>query len=172
MEPVLTIRKAAPDDSALILFFIRSLAAYEKMLSEVTATEDDIRRSLFEEKGAEVLIGEFEGEPVGFALFFENYSTFLGKKGIHLEDLFVLPKMRGKGFGKALLRAVAGETVKRNGGRLEWACLDWNAPSIAFYRSMGATPLSDWTTFRLTGESLQAVSQLNNTHLRRNEHGK
>ncbi len=157
------IRKATEEDSALILFFIRSLAEYEKMLSEVTASKEDIRRSLFEEKGAEVLIAQWQDKPVGFALFFENYSTFLGKKGIHLEDLFVLPDMRGKGFGKALLQAVAKETVSRGGGRLEWACLNWNAPSIAFYRSMGATPLSDWTTFRLTGESLEAVSKLNHT---------
>ena len=155
------IRKATEEDSALILFFIRSLAEYEKMLSEVTASKEDIRRSLFEEKGAEVLIAQWQDKPVGFALFFENYSTFLGKKGIHLEDLFVLPDMRGKGFGKALLQAVAKETVSRGGGRLEWACLNWNAPSIAFYRSMGATPLSDWTTFRLTGESLEADSKPN-----------
>ena len=157
------IRAAQRKDVPLILSFIKGLAEYEKMLSEVTASKEDIRRSLFEEKGAEVLIAQWQDKPVGFALFFENYSTFLGKKGIHLEDLFVLPDMRGKGFGKALLQAVAKETVSRGGGRLEWACLNWNAPSIAFYRSMGATPLSDWTTFRLTGESLEAVSKLNHT---------
>lgn len=155
----MTFRFATEADCALILGFIRGLADYEKMSDQVVATEALLREWIFEKKKAEVLF-VCEGErEVGFALFFHNFSTFLGRAGIYLEDLFVLPEARGKGYGKALLRRLAQIAVERGCGRLEWACLDWNRPSIDFYLSLGAVPLEDWTTYRLTGDTLREMAE-------------
>lgn len=148
---------AQPKDTALILHFIKELAVYEKMEDQVVATEELLTEWLFEKQKAEVVIGEAEGKPVGFALFFHNFSTFLGRSGIYLEDLFVEPSERGKGYGKALLTHLAQLAVERGCGRLEWSCLDWNQPSIDFYLSMGAERMDDWTTYRLTGEKLDKM---------------
>lgn len=146
---------AGEEDIPVILDLIRGLAVYEEMEDQVIATEDLLREWLFEKKKAEVLLARAEGEVVGFALFFHNFSTFLGRAGIYLEDLFVRPQARGKGYGKALLQRLAAIAVERECGRLEWACLDWNRPSISFYLSLGAEPMSDWTTYRLTGATLR-----------------
>ena len=148
------IRPAKETDVTLILQFIKGLGEYEKLSHEVVATEEKLHKTLFQQKMAEVIIGEFNGEPVGFALFFHNYSTFLGQAGIYLEDLFIIPEMRGKGFGKKMLSHLAKLAVERDCGRLEWACLDWNEPSICFYKGLGAKALEDWTVFRLTGNTL------------------
>lgn len=153
----ITFRMAEPEDTALILRFIKGLAVYEKMEDQVVATEELLTEWLFEKQKAEVVIGEAEGKPVGFALFFHNFSTFLGRAGIYLEDLFVEPSERGKGYGKALLTHLAQLAVERGCGRLEWSCLDWNQPSIDFYLSMGAERMDDWTTYRLTGEKLDKM---------------
>src|SRR5688572_21445992 len=154
----IAIRFAGPDDSATILAFIRALAEYERLLHEVTADEEAIRASLFgARRGAEVLIAERGGAPVGFALFFQSYSTFLAKPGLYLEDLFVLPAARGKGVGKALMAALARIAVQRDYGRFEWSVLDWNEPALAFYTSLGSRPQSEWTVQRLTGASLHAL---------------
>jgi len=148
------IRPAEENDVKLILQFIQGLGAYEKLSHEVVATEEKLYKTLFQQKMAEVIIGEYKNEAVGFALFFHNYSTFLGQAGIYLEDLFIIPEMRGKGFGKSLLKHLAKLAVERDCGRLEWACLDWNEPSICFYKGLGAKALEDWTVFRVTGETL------------------
>ena len=155
---MVTFRFAQPEDAALILRFIRGLAEYEKMTDEVVATEELLREWIFEKGKAEVLFAVADGTEVGFALFFHNFSTFLGRAGIYLENLFVLPEHRGHGYGKALLKRLAAITVERGCGRLEWSCLDWNAPSIAFYKSMGAVPMDEWTVYRLTGETLQRAA--------------
>lgn len=155
---MVAFRFAQPEDAALILRFIRGLAEYEKMTDEVVATEELLREWIFEKGKAEVLFAVADGTEVGFALFFHNFSTFLGRAGIYLEDLFVLPEHRGHGYGKALLKRLAAITVERGCGRLEWSCLDWNAPSIAFYKSMGAVPMDEWTVYRLTGETLQRAA--------------
>lgn len=152
-------RQAGPADTGLILSFIKDLAAYEKMADEVIATEDLLREWIFEKGKAEVIFA-LEGEQeVGFALFFHNFSTFLGRSGLYLEDLFVKTEYRGKGYGKALLRQLARIALERGCGRLEWWCLDWNQPSIDFYRSLGAEPMSDWTTYRLTGDTLRKMAE-------------
>ena len=137
----LTIRYAQESDIPKILYFIKELAIYENMLDDVVATEDLLREWIFEKQKAEVLLAEEDGIPVGFVLFFHNFSTFLGRAGIYLEDLFVMPEHRGKGYGKALLRRLAQITMERGCGRLEWACLNWNKPSIDFYLSLDATPM-------------------------------
>jgi GNAT superfamily N-acetyltransferase len=152
------IRSANEVDVKLILRFIKGLGEYEKLSHVVVATEEKLHKSLFQQKMAEVIIGEYKGEPVGFALFFHNYSTFLGQAGIYLEDLFIIPEMRGKGFGKRMLKHLAKLVVERDCGRLEWACLDWNEPSICFYKGLGAEALNDWTVYRLTGETLQKMA--------------
>jgi len=152
-----SIRFAVPEDLPAILGFIRGLAAYEKLEDQVVATEALLREWIFEKKKAEVLLAEADGKAVGFALFFHNFSTFLGRAGIYLEDLYVPPEQRGKGYGKALLRRLAQITVERGCGRLEWSCLDWNRPSIDFYLSLGAQPMADWTVYRMTGETLAAL---------------
>lgn len=155
----LTIRPARRDDVPLLLTFIRDLAEYERLSHEVTATERDLAETLFGPRpGAEVLLGFTANQPAAFALFFPNYSTFLGKPGIYLEDLFVRPAWRGKGFGRAMLSAVASIAVERGCGRLEWSCLDWNEPSIGFYKSLGARAMEDWTVYRLTGETLRSFA--------------
>ncbi len=156
----MTFRFAEEKDCALILDFIRGLAEYERMSGQVVATEELLREWIFEKKKAEVLfVCEEEGKEVGFALFFHNFSTFLGRAGIYLEDLFVLPEYRGRGYGKGLLRKLARITAERGCGRLEWACLDWNRPSIDFYLSLGAVPMEDWTTYRLTGDTLGELAK-------------
>ena len=157
----LTIRYAQESDIPKILYFIRELAIYEDMLDDVVATEDLLREWIFEKQTAEVLLAEEDGIPVGFALFFHNFSTFLGRAGIYLEDLFVMPEHRGKGYGKALLRRLAQITMERGCGRLEWACLDWNRPSIDFYLSLDATPMDQWTVYRLTGNTLRRMAEGN-----------
>jgi GNAT superfamily N-acetyltransferase len=149
------IRIATADDVPVILELIRGLAAYEKLAHEVVATEDDLRRTLFGPRAvAEVLIAELDGAPAGFALFFHNYSTFLARPGIYLEDLFVRPEVRGKGLGRALMIALAKLAVERGCGRFEWAVLDWNADAIRFYRSLGAVGLEAWTVQRVAGDAL------------------
>lgn len=153
------IRPATEGDAPLILSFIKKLAVYERLADKVTATEDILRETLFgKRRYAEVVIGYHLDEPVGFALFFHNYSTFLGKPGIYLEDLFVDEEHRGKGFGKALLVYLARLTKERNCGRLEWAVLDWNEPSINFYKALGAAPMNEWMVFRLTGDALDNLA--------------
>ncbi len=154
----MTIRFAVESDCAKILEFIQALAEYEKMSDEVVATEDMLREWIFEKKKAEVLLVSEERVEVGFALFFHSFSTFLGRAGIYLEDLFVLPEYRGRGYGKALLKRLAEITEERGCGRLEWACLDWNKPSIDFYMSLGAKPMDIWTTYRLTGDTLKKMA--------------
>ena len=156
MEEV-TFRKAVREDVPLILEFIKGLAEYEKMSDEVVATVEILDEWLFDKEKAEVIFAIAEGEEVGFALFFHNFSTFLGRAGIYLEDLFVKPKYRGNGYGKAILKRLAQIAVERGCGRLEWSCLDWNQPSIDFYLSLGATPMSGWTGYRLTGETLANI---------------
>ncbi|MBA7575556.1 hypothetical protein ES708_17386 [subsurface metagenome] len=154
-----TIRHAEENDASLILWFIKGLAEYEKLSHEVVATEENLREYLFGPRPmAEVVIGEYRSEPVGFALFFYNFSTFLGKPGIYLEDLYVIPEKRGMGFGKSLLSYLAKLAVERNCGRLEWAVLDWNEPSIKFYESIGARPMNEWIINRLAGEELSELA--------------
>lgn len=155
----MTFRFAAEADCSLILSFIRQLAAYEKMSDQVVATEELLREWIFEKRKAEVLFVCEENHEIGFALFFYNFSTFLGRAGIYLEDLFVLPEYRNKGYGKALLKRLAKITVERGCGRLEWSCLNWNKPSIDFYQSLGAVPMDNWTTYRLTGETLKEMAK-------------
>jgi GNAT superfamily N-acetyltransferase len=155
----LRIAPAAESDVGLIFSFIRKLAEYEKLSHLVVATEENIREHVFGANPvAEVLLAYWNEEPAGFALYFRNFSTFLGQPGIYLEDLFVEPAQRGKGIGKALLRGLAEIALERGYGRLDWAVLDWNAPSIEFYRSLGAVSLDDWTGYRLTGEALDHLA--------------
>lgn len=152
------IRPSLPSDIPVILSLIRGLAEYEQMLDDVVATEELLRTWLFKEKRAEVVLGEAGGEVVGFALFFTNFSTFLGRPGIYLEDLFVVPEARGNGCGKRILAHLAKLVVERGYGRLEWSCLDWNKPSIDFYLSLGATRMDEWTVYRLTGDALKKMA--------------
>jgi GNAT superfamily N-acetyltransferase len=156
---LLSIRPASEADVALILRFIQKLAEYEKLSHEVVATEGLLREHLFgAEPGAEVILAYWGAEPVGFAVFFHNFSTFLARPGIYLEDLFVEPEQRGKGIGKALLARLAGIAVERGCGRMEWAVLNWNDPSINFYRGLGAEPKDEWTVYRLSGDALQRLA--------------
>jgi GNAT superfamily N-acetyltransferase len=159
MNQSVKFRYATANDITLILHFIKELAKYEKMLDQVVATEELLNKWLFEEKKAEVIFSLDQGKEIGFALFFHNFSTFLGKAGIYLEDLFVLSEFRGRGFGKAIIKRLAQIAVERGCGRLEWACLDWNTPSIDFYRSLGATPMNEWTVYRMDGTTLQTFAE-------------
>ena len=152
-------RGACPEDTALILRFIRELAAYEQLEDQVVADEETLRRWIFEKKGAQVVFALADDTEVGFALYFHNFSTFLGRSGIYLEDLFVRPEHRGRGCGKALLCRLAAIAKEEGCGRLEWWCLDWNRPSIDFYKSMGAVPMEDWTVYRVTGETLDKLAE-------------
>ena len=155
----LGFRNAQRNDVGLILQFIRELADYEKMLSEVVADEATLEEWIFDKQKAEVIFA-LEGEKeVGFALYFHNFSTFHGRAGIYLEDLYVKPEYRGKGYGKAILKKLASIAVERGCGRLEWWCLDWNKPSIDFYRSLGAEPMDDWTVYRIAGETLTNLAE-------------
>ena len=149
MTETFTIRQAVRADAATIFQFIQRIAAYEKMSGELEGDAAAVERTLFDEGQAECVLAEENGEPVGFALYFFNYSTFKTKHGLYLEDLFVNPEKRGKGYGKALLLYLAGLAYERGCGRMEWCCLNWNQPSIDLYKSLGATPMSEWTTYRL-----------------------
>ena len=157
---MINIRPAAPADAALILSFIRELAEYERLLPEVVATEARVRETLFGARPqAEVLIAEVDGEPAGFALFLHNYSTFLARHGLFLEDLYVRPAFRRRGIGRRLLTRLAVVAVERGCGRVEWNVLDWNESAQRFYAGLGARPMTDWTTYRLTGEPLAALAR-------------
>ena len=153
----ISFRPAVPEDCPLILSFIKALADYEKMSDQVVATEELLWEWIFEKGKAEVIFPVVDGEEVGFALFFHNFSTFLGRAGIYLEDLFIKPEHRGKGYGKATLQQLGRIALERRCGRLEWACLDWNRPSIDFYLSLDAKPMEEWTVYRLTGDSLKGL---------------
>ena len=155
MNAPFNIRPARPEEAGLVLEFIKKLAVYEKCADEVVADEATLRHSLFEERSAEVVFAEEDCEVVGFALFFHNFSTFVGRKGLYLEDLFILPEKRGRGYGKALLKYLANLAVERNCGRMEWICLDWNQPAIKVYRSIGAIPMDEWTVQRLDETALK-----------------
>ncbi len=161
MKNEFCIRFADEGDIAVILHFIHELAEYEHLRDQVVATEELLREWIFEKKKAEVLLAMENGSPVGFALFFHNFSTFLGRAGIYLEDLFVKPECRGRGYGKELLRRLAAIAVERGCGRLEWACLDWNRPSIDFYLSLGAEAMDAWTVYRIAGERLKSFASEN-----------
>lgn len=158
MEKI-SFRFATEDDCGLILKFIKALAEYEKMLDQVISTEELLREWIFTKSKAEVIFLCEDGVEVGFALFFHNFSTFLGRAGLYLEDLFVLPDKRGKGYGKAILKKLAQIAVERGCGRLEWWCLDWNKPSIDFYLSLGAEPMDEWTVYRMTGDVLKDFAE-------------
>ena len=152
-------RFAERKDAALILEFIKGLAEYEKLSDEVVATPETLEEWIFDRQKAEVIFALHDGVEVGFALFFHNFSTFLGRAGLYLEDLFVKPAYRGRGYGKGLLSLLARIAVKRGCGRLEWVCLDWNKPSIDFYKSLGAMPMEDWTIYRIAGDTLTALAK-------------
>ena len=154
-----TIRPARADETGVVLDLIRQLAAYEKCSDEVVADENTLHHSLFVEHSAEVLLGEEDGAVVGFALFFHNFSTFVGRKGLYLEDLFIIPEKRGRGYGKAFLRHLARLAEERGCGRMEWVCLDWNAPALRLYRSIGAAPLDDWTIQRLDEKAIRRFAE-------------
>ena len=155
----LDLRYAERKDTGLILKFIKDLAKYEKMENEVIATEALLKEWIFDKQKAEVIFALKDGKEVGFALFFHNFSTFLGRAGIYLEDLYVMPKHRGFGYGRAILRKLAQIAVERGCSRLEWWCLDWNKPSIDFYLSLGAEPMSDWTAYRIAGDTLNKLAE-------------
>lgn len=152
------ISSASPDDTPVILSLIRELAEFERLLHQVTATEEELRDHLFVRRSAEVVLARKDGDVAGFALFFHNFSTFLGKPGLYLEDLYVRPKYRGVGCGAALLRHLARLAVERDCGRFEWSVLDWNQRAIEFYKSLGAEPLDEWTMYRVTGEALKRLA--------------
>ena len=155
----LNFRYAERKDTPLILQFIKDLADYEKMLDEVVADEATLEEWIFDKQKAEVIFAMENSKEIGFALFFHNFSTFLGRAGIYLEDLYVQPEYRGKGYGKAILKKLASIAVERKCGRLEWWCLDWNKPSIDFYLSLGAEPMSDWTVYRIAGDTLLELAK-------------
>lgn len=159
MNNQFNIRPAKPGEAGLVLEFIKKLADYEKCADEVVADEVVLNNSLFVERSAEVVFAEENGEVVGFALFFHNFSTFVGRKGLYLEDLFVLPEKRGRGYGKALLNYLANIAVERNCGRMEWICLDWNKPALTIYRSIGAVPMDEWTVQRLDESALHKFAK-------------
>ena len=153
------IRPAKPDEAGLVLAFIKKLAEYEKCSDEVVTDEATIYQSLFVERSAEVVFAEEDGTVIGFALFFHNFSTFVGRKGLYLEDLFIIPEKRGRGYGKTLLKYLANIAVERNCGRMEWICLDWNKPALNVYRSIGAIPMDEWTVQRLTEPVLKQFAE-------------
>ncbi len=158
-HPMLSIRAATADDAALVAQFIRELAEYERLPDAAVATAEDLRAQLFgAQPAAEVLLAEADGEPAGFALFFHNFSTFLGKRGLYLEDLFVRPQFRGLGVGRHLMASLARIAMQRDCGRFEWSVLDWNAPAIGFYRTLGAAGMDEWTVQRLEGDALRSLA--------------
>ncbi len=155
----LRIESATANDTPVIMSFIRQLAEYERLSHAFVADEETLRESLFgKDRGAEVILGFYEDSPVAFAVFFHNFSTFLGRPGMYLEDLFVIPEMRGRGFGREMLVHIAHLAHSRQCGRLEWSVLDWNEPAIRFYKSFGAVPMDEWTVFRVTGEALEKLA--------------
>ncbi len=154
-----SIRLAKEKDVDILLHFIKELAEYEKLLHSVTVTEELLKKNLFDKRIAEALIAEYRSEPVGFALFFHNFSTFLGKPGIYLEDIFIRPQFRNMGFGKEIFRFLSQLAVERDCGRMEWSVLDWNTSSIEFYKKLGASMLNEWKIFRLSGEALRKVAK-------------
>ena len=158
MDGTLSIRMAERADVPLVLEYILELARYEQLEDQVVADAETLERELFDRGGAEVLLAEVAGEPVGFALFFHNFSTFLGRRGVYLEDLYVRPAWRGRGYGRALLARLARIAVERGCGRLEWWCLDWNESSIGFYRSLGAEAMDEWTVYRIAGDTLNELA--------------
>jgi GNAT superfamily N-acetyltransferase len=158
MNSKIVVRPAEEKDVPLVFELVQGLAEYERLLDQLAATAEALRRFIFEEKRAEVLIAEYGGHAAGYALFFSTFSTFTGKPGIYIEDLFVKPEFRKKGLGKLLFASVARIALQRDCGRLEWACLDWNTPSIAFYLAQGAQPLFEWTTYRITGDRLKSLA--------------
>lgn len=159
MNTTVAFRDAERKDVPLILQFIKEIAAYEKMSDQVIADETTLETWIFDKEKAEVFFVLEEGKEVGFALYFHNFSTFVGRGGIYLEDVYILPEYRGKGYGKAILKKLAATAVERGCGRMEWVCLDWNQPSIDFYLSLGAQPMSDWTLYRLTGDALAQLAE-------------
>lgn len=159
MKEALSFRFAQREDVSLILKFIKALARYEQMENQVIATPELLEHWIFDQKKAEVIFAVAEGQEVGFALFFHNFSTFLGRAGIYLEDLYVMPEFRGRGYGKAILKKLAAIAVERGCGRLEWWCLDWNQPSIDFYLSLGAKPMNDWTVYRIDKDTLTKLAE-------------
>lgn len=159
MDPEINFRYAGRSDVPLILRFVKELAEYEKLQDEVVADEKTLEDWLFDRQKAEVIFALEDGKEVGYALFFHNFSTFLGRAGIYLEDLYIQPEYRGRGHGKGLLKKLASIAVERGCGRLEWSCLDWNRPSIDFYLSLGAQPMSDWTVYRLAGSTLTELAE-------------
>lgn len=159
MDSEINFRYAGRNDVPLILRFVKELAEYEKLQDEVVADEKTLEEWLFDRQKAEVIFALEDGKEVGYALFFHNFSTFLGRAGIYLEDLYIQPEYRGKGHGKGLLKKLASIAVERGCGRLEWSCLDWNRPSIDFYLSLGAQPMSDWTVYRLAGSTLTELAE-------------
>ncbi len=159
MKQTCEFRFATENDTALILTFIKALAEYEKMLGEVEATEETLREWIFEKHTAQVFFAVLEGKEIGYALYFYNFSTFTGRGGLYLEDLFLLPEYRGMGFGKQIFKKLAQLALEQGCRRMDWSVLNWNAPSIAFYRSLGAVPMEDWTAYRLTGEALRDLAQ-------------
>lgn len=159
MEARFNIRPARPEEAGLVLEFIKKLAEYEKCAEEVVADEATIHHSLFVEHSAEVFFAEEEGVVIGFALFFHNFSTFVGRKGLYLEDLFIVPEKRGKGYGKTLLKHLTQLAVERNCGRMEWICLDWNQSALKVYRSIGAIPMDEWTVQRLDEAALKKFAE-------------
>lgn len=154
-----TFRFAGPEDCALVLQFIKDLAEYEKMTADVVADEELLMKWIFEKKAAEVLFAMIDGKEIGFAVFCQNFSTFLGRAGLYLEDIYITPQHRNKGIGKAMLKELARIAVDRGYGRMEWVCLDWNTPSIEFYLNLKAKPLTEWTTYRLSADSLEALAE-------------
>lgn len=157
--PQFTLRKAQPGDAGLVLYFIKKLAEYEKLLDQVEADEETLHQSLFVKKAAQVLIAEEDGTPIGYALYFYNFSTFTGRPGLYIEDVFILPEYRGKGYGTQIFRRLANIALEEGCARMEWICLDWNEPSLQFYRNMGAVPMDEWTVQRLSEETLRKVAQ-------------
>jgi GNAT superfamily N-acetyltransferase len=154
-----TVRFAREKDTAVIFHMVKELAEYEKLLDSFEATEELLTESLFHRGAAEALIGEYDEKPVAYGIFFHSFSSFTGRIGIFIEDLYVKPEMRGKGFGETIFAFIAKLAIERKCGRLEWSCLDWNTPSIAFYKRMGAVPLDDWTMYRLTGKNLEKLAR-------------
>lgn len=159
MKPEFTFRYATREDIGLVLQYIKELAEYEKMSDEVIADEKTLEHWIFDKQLAEVFFALEDGKEVGFALYFHNFSTFVGRAGIYLEDIYVKPEYRGKGYGKAMLKKLASIAVERGCRRLEWMCLDWNKPSIEFYKFLGAIPMSEWTLYRLTGDALTSLAE-------------
>ncbi|MCI9272333.1 MAG: GNAT family N-acetyltransferase [Clostridiales bacterium] len=164
MTETFCVRPAKEEDADFIFTMIQEIAAYERMSNEVTATREDIVREVFQRKSAYALIAQENGVSIGFALYFFHFSTFQGRRGLYLEDVFLRPQYRGKGYGSQMLQELARIAVEQGCGRMEWSCLNWNQPSIAFYLGLGAKPMDEWTVYRLTGDSLNKLAERRNEH--------